>query len=99
MFNIENRVRPIVKWAGGKSGILPQLIEHFPYTFNRLVEPFVGGGAVFLALQSGVPALINDGNHELIELYTRISHKDLNDLPKMLMSLRLEIKYHVNGLS
>jgi DNA adenine methylase len=69
MFNIENRIRPILKWAGGKSGLLPQLIENFPPTFNRLVEPFVGGGAVFFALQHGVPALINDGNSELIELY------------------------------
>jgi len=31
--------------------------------------------------------------------FTRISHKDLNDLPKMLMPLRLEIKYPFNGLS
>lgn len=79
MFTIENRVRPILKWAGGKSGLLPQLMEHFPPTFNRLVEPFVGGGAVFFALQSGVPALINDGNQELIELYTvvRDSPEDL----------------------
>jgi DNA adenine methylase len=79
MFTIENRVRPILKWAGGKSGLLPQLMKYFPPTFNRLVEPFVGGGAVFFALQSGVPALINDGNQELIELYTvvRDSPEDL----------------------
>ncbi len=30
---------------------------------------------------------------------TRISHKDLNDLPKMLMPLKFEIKYPVNVLS
>jgi len=36
---------------------------------------------------------------EFTNMYSRISHKDLNDLPKMLMSLRLEIKYPLNGLS
>ncbi len=86
MFNIENRVRPILKWAGGKSGLLPQLLEHFPPTFNRLVEPFVGGGAVFFALQSGVPALINDGNRELIELYNVVRDTP-DDLMKALDQL------------
>lgn len=81
MFDLENRVKPILKWAGGKSGLLPQLVKHFPPTFSRLVEPFVGGGAVFFALRSEVPALINDASHEIIELYQIV-----RDTPKDLMA-------------
>ncbi|NDC24631.1 MAG: DNA adenine methylase [Proteobacteria bacterium] len=48
---INHRTRPILKWAGGKSALLPQLIPLFPQTFNRYFEPFLGGAAVFLSLQ------------------------------------------------
>lgn len=80
MFDPEYRVRPILKWAGGKSGILPQLIQYFPSSFSRFVEPFFGGGAVFFALKPHVPAIINDANHELSELYAVV-----RDEPESLM--------------
>ena len=40
-------IRPFIKWAGGKSRTLPQLLQHLPKA-DCLVEPFVGGAAVFL---------------------------------------------------
>ena len=43
-------VRPLLKWAGGKRQLLPALSEHYPATFARYVEPFVGSGAVFFDL-------------------------------------------------
>ena len=43
-------VRPLLKWAGGKRQLLPALSEHYPPTFSRYVEPFVGSGAVFFDL-------------------------------------------------
>ena len=46
-FKLNQRARPILKWAGGKSQLLPQLIPHFPKKFDRYVEPFLGAGAVF----------------------------------------------------
>jgi DNA adenine methylase len=69
MFDLEPRLRPVLKWAGGKRALLPQLIPLFPIRFERYVEPFVGGGAVFLALRDGIPAVINDFNPELVTLY------------------------------
>lgn len=69
MFDIENRTKPLVKWAGGKSGLLLQLMAHFPQKFERYLEPFVGGGAVFFALKQRTPAVINDSNTELTTLY------------------------------
>lgn len=63
--------RPVLKWAGGKTQLLPQLLERAPKKFNRYIEPFVGGGAFFFALQPH-EALIADINPELINLYRSI---------------------------
>ena len=41
-------VRPILKWAGGKRQLLPELRRYYPARFDRYVEPFLGSGAVFL---------------------------------------------------
>lgn len=68
-FDLELRAKPVLKWAGGKSGPLAQMLAHFPTEFNRYVEPFLGGGAVFFALKPGVPALLADSNPELVRLY------------------------------
>ena len=43
-------VRPLLKWAGGKRQLLPVLAEHYPPTFSRYIEPFLGSGAVFFDL-------------------------------------------------
>ena len=44
------RVEPLLKWAGGKRQLLPVLAQHYPATFTRYIEPFVGSGAVFFDL-------------------------------------------------
>jgi len=70
---------PFVKWAGGKSQLLEQFEPLFPVQFNRYVEPFVGGGAVFFHLYSqgriddGV--ILNDLNEELTTCYEVIRDK------------------------
>ena len=38
---------PFVKWAGGKTQLLPQLSARVPAKFDRYFEPFLGGGAYF----------------------------------------------------
>ncbi len=74
-FKLNQRARPILKWAGGKSQLLPQLIPHFPKKFDRYVEPFLGAGAVFFSLAIDCPAVINDANPELYELYVVLRDK------------------------
>jgi DNA adenine methylase len=59
---------PIIKWAGGKSSLLAQFKPFFPSTYNRYLEPFIGGGAVFFYLQPPQSYLL-DLNPHLIELY------------------------------
>jgi DNA adenine methylase len=64
-------VRPIVKWAGGKQALAPQLAEAFPDDFDRYFEPFVGGGSVFLELQPR-SAVLSDQNEWLMETYVAV---------------------------
>ena len=65
-------VRPILKWAGGKSQLLPSLLPKIPSEYNRYIEPFVGGAALFFSLQPE-RAIISDSNPELINLYRQVA--------------------------
>jgi DNA adenine methylase len=65
------RATPILKWAGGKSGLLPQLEPLFPARFRAYHEPFVGGAAVFLHLDPPT-AHLSDLNERLIDCYEAI---------------------------
>jgi len=60
--------RPVLKWAGGKTQLLDALRTRIPKKFNRYIEPFVGGGALFFDLTPR-HAVIADLNPELINLY------------------------------
>ncbi len=60
--------KPFLQWVGGKRSLLPHYEEFFPKKFNRYIEPFLGGGAVFFHL-SARRALLNDSNPELISTY------------------------------
>lgn len=71
MQTIRNTIAPFVKWAGGKRQLIPRIIDRAPENFNRYFEPFVGGGAVLLALRPTL-AHINDVNEQLIFLYREV---------------------------
>lgn len=75
MYNLKQKieVRPILKWAGGKSQLLPDILPRIPNAYNRYVEPFIGGAAVFFALQPDT-AIISDSNPELINLYQQVAN-------------------------
>lgn len=60
--------RPFLKWAGGKTQLLPQILGCFPANFNRYHEPFVGGGAVFFAL-GPKKGTLSDVNPDLVGAY------------------------------
>lgn len=68
----KNRVKPILKWAGGKTQLLDKLLEEVPQSFGNYIEPFFGGGALFFAIQPK-QAIISDNNPELINLYREIA--------------------------
>lgn len=64
-------MKPVIKWAGGKTQLLEHIRAMMPAHCNHYYEPFIGGGAVLLDLApSG--ATINDINSELINMYRQI---------------------------
>ena len=65
------QIAPFVKWAGGKRQLIDDIRFRLPKTFNNYFEPFIGGGALLLALQPK-SAFINDINSELINTYRQV---------------------------
>ncbi|MBX3000512.1 MAG: DNA adenine methylase [Caldilineaceae bacterium] len=75
-----NHTAPLLKWAGGKSQLLAQLEPYFPQRYDRLIEPFIGGAAVYFHLQPE-RAILADINPELVNFY-----RVVRDLPEALMA-------------
>ena len=64
--------RPFLKWAGGKYSLLPELDRLIP-AGKRLIEPFVGGGSVFLNSDKHERFLLADVSADLINLYQMLA--------------------------
>lgn len=64
--------KPILKWAGGKTQMLGDIMPKVPAQYGRYIEPFIGGGALFFAL-APEQAVIADSNPELINTYQEIA--------------------------
>ncbi len=62
---------PVVKWVGGKTKLLPELLARMPARYGRYYEPFVGGAALFFRV-APERAVIADSNPDLIGLYTSL---------------------------
>ena len=64
--------KPVVKWAGGKGQMLNQILPCVPKKYNKYIEPFCGGAALFFAL-APENAVLADSNPELINMYTQVA--------------------------
>lgn len=61
---------PFVRWAGGKRWLVDQLIPEIIACEPKLyLEPFLGGGAIALALPASIPKILNDSSAVLIDTY------------------------------
>lgn len=74
-------VKPFLKWVGGKTQILEEVLSHFPKEITNYHEPFVGGGSVLLGVLSQIKngklkltgkVYASDLNSNLIGLYKNI---------------------------
>ncbi|EBY9021142.1 Dam family site-specific DNA-(adenine-N6)-methyltransferase [Salmonella enterica subsp. enterica serovar Oslo] len=67
--------RPFLKWAGGKFGVIDDLLAHMPHG-HRLIEPFAGGGSIFL--NAGFDeAIVSDACQDLILTYQVMQREPL----------------------
>lgn len=64
---------PFIKWAGGKNQMLDQYSSFFPTKYNKYIEPFIGGGAVFFHLKPN-KAILSDLNQDLMDCYAVIKN-------------------------
>jgi len=67
----EIKTIPLLKWPGGKRAILRGLLPLVPGSFHTYFEPFVGGGALFFAIDPS-KAVLSDANPELINCYVQV---------------------------
>jgi DNA adenine methylase len=73
---MSGRLRPLIKWPGGKARELPRLGAFVPESFGTYYEPFLGGGAAFFALAGDRPAHLNDANPRLMDFYRAVQARD-----------------------
>jgi DNA adenine methylase len=75
-----NAALPFVNWFGGKRRLLAEIQPRMPLEFRNYWEPFVGGGAMFWALQERDARVgrergyhLSDMNAELINAYRAVA--------------------------
>lgn len=85
----------MIKYRGGKSKEIPNIMWHIPRFKGRYVEPFFGGGALFFHLEPR-QAIINDINEKLIKFYKGVRddffalRKELDEIEDIYVRNRCE---------
>ena len=64
-------MQAMLKYSGGKRNEIKYFKKYIPKEFDKYIEPFIGGGAVYFHLEPE-KAIINDINTPLIEFYKGI---------------------------
>ena len=79
MQNKKQVAKPFLKWAGGKTQLLPEIEKRIPFSKDEVftyIEPFVGSGAVLFWMLNNYKNIgkivINDLNPDLINVYFQI---------------------------
>lgn len=73
---LDKRLSPLIKYPGGKEKELTYIIPALPKKINNYYEPFVGGGAVYFAINAKA-YYINDKSEELVSLYELVKEQNI----------------------
>ena len=90
-------MKPMIKYAGGKSREIEVIKRFIPEYTGRYIEPFFGGGALYFYLEPE-KAIINDVNSKLIEFYLGIRNefpqikKELTSIENQYVSNRMDFE-------
>jgi DNA adenine methylase len=96
--NIEKKItlKPLCKWSGGKRNEIKIFKQFYPKKFDRFIEPFAGGAAVFFDLNFQGPNVINDIHPDLINFYKQISLGYANEIYDLVTSFGIgEKEYYI----
>jgi len=92
---IRSKVKPFLKWAGGKGQLISEIEKYYPFSpgiIDKYIEPFVGGGAVLFDILNKFDlreVFINDLNTDLINTY-RVIRDDVEELIQNLKTIENE---------
>lgn len=93
----KNLIKPFLRWAGGKTWLLKDIIDYLPGKFNNYYEPFLGGGSVYIHLKSigkiQNDAFLSDQNEDLINTYNVIKYQP-NKLIDILKDYKNEKEFY-----
>ena len=64
---------PVIKWVGGKTKLLPELLARMPAQLGRYYEPFIGGAALFFRVAPRARGAVRTSNPDLINLYRTLA--------------------------
>ena len=64
-------MNPVLKYRGGKSREIPRFFKYIPKNYNRYIEPFLGGGAIYFYIEPE-NAILNDINDRLMTFYRQL---------------------------
>jgi len=67
---------PLLKWPGGKTSEFSGLKGVLPLAIRNYYEPFLGGGAIWLATLPTQPSFVNDICEDLMDFYRHIQKRD-----------------------
>ncbi len=81
--------KPFVKWVGGKRSILAELTKRLPPNYTTYNELFLGGGALFFAIQPA-KAYLSDINFHLIITFQVVR----DDIEKLIKALKIHAENH-----
>lgn len=88
-------IAPFVRWAGGKSWFIPYLTDLIrSINFQHFHEPFLGGAAIFLALDHKQCSYLSDVNEELINTYIEIRDNPHKVIERILTYNNTEEEYY-----
>jgi len=88
-------MNPVLKYRGGKLREIPRFLRYIPDDFDRYIEPFLGGGALFFHIEPAC-AVLNDVNARLMRFYRQLR----NEYPQMREQLdALQAEYGRNQIA
>ena len=92
---LEKNAKPFLKWAGGKTKLIPEISKRLPKLDNiTYIEPFIGGGSLMFYIAQNFnikEAIINDINIDVISCYNSIKSEPENLIKKL---SNLEEQFH-----
>jgi DNA adenine methylase len=70
--HISHKLRPFLKWVGGKAWLVERIRPFLPQDYNRFFEPFLGSGAIYFSLSNGHKSFLSDVNNDLINTFLQV---------------------------